>query len=282
MHTLSAASREIQTMKTDLYDENGILLIAKGMPITKDIYEKLLTRKIARPAKPPTADSKASLIQTEIEHSNHQIHHYLVSTDLFAAAALITQQAIDAIKTNFYVKTSVEDVFLNQPWVYDHSVNVAQLATQIALTLNMQEEEVLLVSQGALLHDIGRSVTENSTTSFILTNDDLIGSSVKHHPIIGSSLLKRAGLPESICLVALQHHERFSGKGYPRGLTHDGTHLHAQIVMLADVFEALTTRRLKNQTFEIAEGIDIMKRGRGTDYNPDIFDALLRMLQGGK
>lgn len=166
-------------------------------------------------------------------------------------AALLTQQAIDTIKTNSYLKTHVEDVFLNQPWVYDHSVNVAQLATQLALTLHMEEDEALLVSQGALLHDIGRSVTENATTSFILTNDDLIGSSVKHHPIIGSSLLKRAGLPESICLVALQHHERFSGKGYPRGLAHDATHLHAQIVMLADVFEALTTRRLKNKTFEI-------------------------------
>lgn len=280
MHTLSNTSPEIQTMKTDLYDENGILLIAKGMPITKDIYEKLLTRKIARPAKPPTTGSQVNIFQTDIAPSDHQIHHYLVSTDVFAVAALLTQQAIDTIKTNSYLKTHVEDVFLNQPWVYDHSVNVAQLATQLALTLHMEEDEALLVSQGALLHDIGRSVTENATTSFILTNDDLIGSSVKHHPIIGSSLLKRAGLPESICLVALQHHERFSGKGYPRGLAHDATHLHAQIVMLADVFEALTTRRLKNKTFEIAEGIDIIKRGRGTDYHPDIFDALLQMLQG--
>lgn len=280
MPTLSNTSPEIQTMKTDLYDENGILLIAKGMPITKDIYEKLLTRKIARPAKPPATGSQANILQTDIAPSDHQIHHYLVSTDAFAVAARLTQQAIDTIKTSSCLKTHVEDVFLNQPWVYDHSVNVAQLATQLALTLHMEEDEALLVSQGALLHDIGRSVTENATTSFILTNDDLIGSSVKHHPIIGSSLLKRAGLPESICLVALQHHERFSGKGYPRGLTHDVTHLHAQIVMLADVFEALTTRRLKNKTFEIAEGIDIIKRGRGTDYHPDIFDALLRMLQG--
>lgn len=280
MHTLSDTSPEIQTMKTDLYDENGILLIAKGMPITKDLYEKLLTRKIARPAKPSTTGSQANIPQTKIEHSDHQIHHYLISTDLFAVAARITQQAIDTIKTNVYLKAHVEEVFLNQHWVYDHSVNVAQLATQLALTLHMEEDEALLIAQGALLHDIGRSVTENATTSFVLTNDDLIGSSVKHHPIIGSNLLKRAGLPESICLIALQHHERFSGKGYPRGLTHDETHLHAQIVMLADVFEALTTRRLKNKTFEIAEGIDIIKRGRGTDYHPDVFDALLRMLQG--
>lgn len=279
MNTLSDTSFGIQTMQTDLYDENGILLIAKGMPITKDLYEKLLTRKIARPAKLLTADNQANLIQNEIKHPDHQIHHYLIRTDLFSVAARITQQAIDTLKTNFYVKSNVEDVFLNQPWVYDHSVNVAQLATQIALTLHMQEDEAFLVAQGALLHDIGRNVTENATTSFVLTNDDLIGSSVKHHPIIGSSLLKKAGLPDSVCLVALQHHERFSGRGYPRGLTHDETHLHAQIVMLADVFEALTTRRLKNKTFEIAEGIDIIKRGRSTDYHPDVFDALVRMLQ---
>lgn len=280
LNTLSNTSPEIQTMQTDLYDENGILLIAKGMPVTKDLYEKLLARKIARPAKPPAMDKLAVPVENEAAPSEHQIHHYLINTDLFAAAARITQQAIDTVKTNFYLQTHVKDVFLNQPWVYDHSVNVAQLATQIALTLTMPEDEVLLVSEGALLHDIGRSVTENATTSFVLTNDDLIGSSVKHHPTIGSSLLKKAGLPESVSLVALQHHERFSGRGYPRGLIHDAIHLHAQIVMLADVFEALTTRRLKNKTFEIAEGLAVMKRGRGTDYNPVVFDALLKMLQG--
>jgi len=278
VNNLYDSSFEILTMQTDLYDENGILLIAKDTPITKDIYEKLLTRKIARPAKQLTTANQANIILTEMEHSDYQIHNYLVSTDLFSVGARVTQQAIDTIKNNLHLKASVEAVFLNQAWVYDHSVNVAQLATQIALTLTMHEDEAFMVSLGALLHDIGRTVTENTTTSFVLTNDDLISSSVKHHPIIGSNLLKRAGLPESVCLVALQHHERFSGKGYPRGLTHGETHPHAQIVMLADVFEALTTRRLKNKTFSIAEGLDIVKRGRGTDYNPDVFDALIRML----
>lgn len=278
MNNLYDSSFEILTMQTDLYDENGILLIAKDMPITKDIYEKLLTRKIARPAKPLTTDNQAKIL-TEVEHSDYRIQKCLVSTDLFSAATRVTQQAIDTIKNNLHLKASVEAVFLNQAWVYDHSVNVAQLATQIALTLTMHEDEAFMVSLGALLHDIGRTVTENATTSFVLSNDDLISSSVKHHPIIGSNLLKRAGLPESVCLVALQHHERFSGKGYPRGLTHDETHPHAQIVMLADVFEALTTRRLKNKTFSIAEGLDIVKRGRGTDYSPDVFDALIGMLQ---
>lgn len=195
MNTLSNTSLTIQTMQTDLYDENGILLIAKGMPVTKDLYEKLLTRKITRPPKPPAMDKPAVPVETEAAPSDHQIHHYLISTDLFAAAAHITQQAIDTIKTNFYLQTHMEDVFLNQPWVYDHSVNVAQLATQIALTLTMPEDEVLLVSQGALLHDIGRSVTENATTSFVLTNDDLIGSSVKHHTDYRKQLAKKGRSP---------------------------------------------------------------------------------------
>lgn len=278
MNNLYDSPSEILTTQTDLYDENGILLIAKGIPITREILEKLQTRKLSRPATIlPDRQEDAAL--TGPEKSSHQIHHVLTVDDLFPLAANITRQAIDTMQTNLRLKTKMREFILNKAWVYDHSVNVAQLATQIALKLTLQEDEVFMVSLGALLHDIGRTVTENTTTSFVLTNDDIIGSSVKHHPVIGSSLLQKAGLPESVCLVALQHHERFTGSGYPKGLTHDETHLHAQIVMLADVFEALTTRRLKNNTFSIAEGLAIIKRGRGTDYNPDILDALAGLLQ---
>ncbi len=260
---------------TDLYDETGILLISKGVPITREIYDKLQTRKILLPHQEPIPLTGAAV------HSGHQIQHHLTGSnqDLLQAAAGIAKQAITAMQDNTELKAVMTDIALNQAWVFDHSVNIALLATLIALQLHLPEEEVFAVALGALLHDTGRTVTENTTTSFTLTNDDLVRSSLKHHPVIGSSLLQKAGLPESVCLVALQHHERFSGKGYPRGLRQDETHPHAQIVMMADVFEALTTRRLKQKTFTIAEGLAIVHRGRGSDFHPDILDALTTLLQ---
>ncbi|MDU4962360.1 MAG: HD domain-containing protein [Sporomusaceae bacterium] len=277
-HFIHSASG-ILTTQADLYDETGILLIAKGMPVTREIAEKLQTRKLARPAKSLPAASQAESGLIVPERSDHPLQQRLAAATVFATAARVTQQAIEAINSNSRLTANLREVVRNQAWVYDHSVNAAQLATQLALQLALPEGEVFTVSLAALLHDIGRTVTETATTSFVLTKDELRGSSLKHHPVIGSSLLQNAGLPESVWLVALQHHERFSGQGYPRGLRHDETHWHAQIVMMADVFEALTTRRLNDKTFGIAEGLAIVNRGRGRDYHPDILDALTGLLQ---
>lgn len=279
MNTFFDSSPEFLTIATDLYDENGILLLAKGVSVSKEILEKLQSRKLAKSSNTSSAGMQQEPVPANSENLDHQSRNSLVGDDLFSVAACITRQAIDSIQANPHIKAKMRTFTLNKAWIYDHSLNVAQLSTQIALKLALQKSEVITVSLGALLHDIGRTVTENTTTSFVMADNNLIGSSVKHHPVIGSSLLQKAGLPESVCLVALQHHERFSGNGYPRGLTYGETHLHAQIVMLADVFEALTTRRLKERTFSIAEGLDIIKRGRGIEYNPDILDALTELLQ---
>ncbi len=279
MNNFYDSSSEILTAQTDLYDEKGILLIAKGMSVTRKVFEKLQTRNVVRPSKVLPADIQADSILTGPEKSEYQIDQIFTDDDVVSLATRITQQAIDTMKSNSHLQTRMREFVLNQAWVYDHSLNVAQLSTQVALKLTMPADEVFMVSLGALLHDIGRTITENATTSFVLNNDDLVGSSVKHHPVIGSNLLRKAGLPESVCLVALQHHERFSGRGYPRGLAHEETHPHAQIVMLADSFEALTTRRFKNKTLSIAEGLDIVERGRGTNFNPDILDALTGLFQ---
>jgi putative two-component system response regulator len=87
-------------------------------------------------------------------------------------------------------------------------------------------------------------------------------------------LIKNTNLDKSVPLIAKQHHERLDGTGYPYGLLIDKIHIYSQIVMAADVFDALTTSRPYRGPFSIIDSLEIIQKGRGNKFNNEVIDAL--------
>ncbi|KIL41308.1 hypothetical protein SD70_07575 [Gordoniibacillus kamchatkensis] len=130
-------------------------------------------------------------------------------------------------------------------YTYRHNIGVAVLATLIGKWLNMKEHDLLQLSTAALLHDIGKMMIPPDILDKPdkLTNEEF--ELMKKHIVFGYELIKgTVGTNHRQALVALQHHERMDGRGYPFGLEQEKIDYFSRIVMIADVFHAMTSQKI--------------------------------------
>ncbi|MBU0983783.1 MAG: HD domain-containing protein [candidate division Zixibacteria bacterium] len=131
-------------------------------------------------------------------------------------------------------------------YTYTHSVNVCTFALALAEYTGIHDlEELSVLGSGALLHDVGKTRIDeailNKQTPLTSSEMDMI----KMHPRWGVDLLQASDvLAEESYFPVIEHHERENGSGYPRGLTSGQIHTHSKFVAIADVFDAMTTRRI--------------------------------------
>lgn len=125
-----------------------------------------------------------------------------------------------------------------------HCINTTIYCVLIGKRQGLSKEQLMTLAKGAILHDIGKVDLNESILlkAASLSPDEY--SHIKEHSLFGYSLLmQNAQLPEEARLIALQHHERLDGSGYPNGLKGKEIHPYAQIAAIADMYDALTTAR---------------------------------------
>jgi putative nucleotidyltransferase with HDIG domain len=154
-----------------------------------------------------------------------------------------------------------------------HASCVAKISKIIAegiTTLTVRDVEILNIA--ALLHDIGKATISDSIINKRgrLTEEEF--SIVKDHTVSGSKML--AGLESKMLqvaqIVALQHHEKWDGSGYPQGLRGEEIHLFSRIVAIADVFEALVKERPYKKSWTSSEASNYILTRAGTQFDPDL------------
>ncbi len=139
---------------------------------------------------------------------------------------------------------------------YLHSLRVAEISRRIGLSLFLTEDEVTLLEHGGLIHDIGKiSIPDDILLKpgRFSTQDRYIMST---HSEVGAQLFFGKGIDERLAEIALNHHERLDGSGYPNGLQGDYISLYARIVAVADVYEALIAKRPYKQRFNRETALD--------------------------
>ena len=170
-------------------------------------------------------------------------------------------------------------------YTYTHSVNVGVYALTLALHLFKDDNTHNLheVAAGFFLHDVGKS---RIPSSIINKNGKLDASEwdiMRSHPTFGFEILtaEKHDSPEAV-VIALQHHERLDGRGYPKGIDVDDLHLYARICSLADAYDALTTRRSYKEAMKPFEALAIMKEEVGKQFDPDMFSAFVLLMHGSQ
>ncbi len=158
-----------------------------------------------------------------------------------------------------------------------HSVRVSRLACTLAKKLGLSEAQLKSLERGALLHDIGKIGISDTILHKPekLTDDEW--KIMRVHPDIGARIVE--GIPflnDAVPLIR-HHHERWDGSGYPAGLRGKEIPTQARIFAVADVFDALTSRRRYREKSTPDEALQFMKENAGVLFDPDIIDTLTRI-----
>lgn len=163
-----------------------------------------------------------------------------------------------------------------------HIKRMSLYSEKLAQLFGLGEKEQELIRYAAPLHDVGKvGIPDNILLKAgKLTEEEF--EVMKQHPIIGGEILSSSDEFPVIKvgqIIALQHHEKYDGSGYPKGLKGEEIHLYARIVSIADVFDALTSKRVYKKAFSLNESLEIMTQGRGTSYDPTLFDLFKENIQ---
>ncbi|MDZ5473829.1 HD domain-containing protein [Bacillus sp. 31A1R] len=167
------------------------------------------------------------------------------------------------------------------PYTSGHSMRVASYSYEIGRELNLSKEDLELLYQTALLHDIGKIGVPDSVLlkDGKLTDDEF--SYIKAHPVIGENILKQVQPASKIAGLlpgVRHHHERIDGRGYPDGLTGTDIPYFGRIIAVADGFDAMTSDRPYRKGMSIEKAIEILKSGKGTQWDETIVDVFITII----
>ena len=166
-------------------------------------------------------------------------------------------------------------------YTFNHSNNVAEFASILAKELKLDAEHVEIIRQAGLLHDIGKI----STPEAILTKQSRLTSEeyaiIQQHVDASISMIKYLPSLDYVIPSVLGHHERWDGKGYPRGLAGNQIPLGARCLCLADSFDAMMSRRSYKQPMAVEDAIAEIRRNLGTQFDPQIGQLFIQLVENG-
>jgi len=156
----------------------------------------------------------------------------------------------------------------------EHLQRVSWYSTVIGAAAGMSPGDVEILRHAAPMHDVGKIGVPDSILQKKGRLTDQEMEVMRKHTVIGARIL--SGSPSRLlqvsAIVALTHHERWDGLGYPRGLTGDKIPIWGRICAIADVFDALTTERPYKEALPVDKALELMKQARGQQFDPDLLD----------
>lgn len=274
-------------LSEDIYDSLGRLLLVKGMPLTDSVMEILAKRNIA------IGKAKARKVQIAADTDPELEKHMLVLDEYIN---LLRDYA--SIKDSYIqfgrklIETAIRNLRKSDPFLYSHlsamhgymplihahAIRVTFISGITAAEYGHVKANLSEIVLGSLLHDVGRLMCPSFLNKYNKLSDDELYL-VKQHSIIGSYFLKNIDLAEGIWKVAGQHHESYNGAGYPNRILGEEIHINAQIVRLADVFDALASLKAYQNPAGMQKAIGIIQDRSTMDFSPDVVEAFAKTMR---
>ncbi|HWQ75953.1 MAG TPA: HD domain-containing phosphohydrolase [Syntrophomonas sp.] len=166
-------------------------------------------------------------------------------------------------------------------YTFGHSQRVAQYVTLLANEMSLDKAYIEILQEAALLHDIGKlGVPENILTKAgKLSNEE--AEIVKKHVEMSITIIKHLPTLNHVIPAVIGHHERWDGKGYPRGLKGENIPFSARCLAIADAFDALTSDRPYRAGMTVNNALAEMKNNIGTQFDPAMANLFIKLVQDG-
>jgi HD-GYP domain-containing protein (c-di-GMP phosphodiesterase class II) len=167
-------------------------------------------------------------------------------------------------------------------YTYTHSVNVSVFGIALAHRLGcFNPGEINFMGAGLMLHDVGKGAIDKKILNKPGKLDEREWAIIKEHPLTGADMLKESGkVSKDELIVVASHHEKLDGSGYPHGLTGDEIHPYARIAALADIFDALTTKRPYKAAAQSFPALKIMRDEMAGGLDRELFHEFVELMGG--
>lgn len=189
----------------------------------------------------------------------------------------LANEIVDEIRTSESMLVETINLSSYDNYTYIHSINVDVLSVITGIALGFTDKQLRKLSQAALLHDIGKTCIPKEILNKpdILTEEEF--AEIRKHPHYGYNLLRDNDSISSVVRNAVySHHENEDGSGYPRGLTSDKIHIFAKIIHIADVYDALTARRIYKSPLNPADALEYLMANTGIMFDQSILEIFIR------
>ena len=170
---------------------------------------------------------------------------------------------------------SVARLKTHDDYTYMHSVAVCALMVALARQLNMNDDEIRLAGHGGLMHDLGKAAMPLEVLNKPGKLTDAEFEIVKRHPEAGARILQEGGALEAVQDIALHHHEKVDGTGYPHKLGADHISVLARMGAVCDIYDAVTSERAYKKAWDPAGTMRAMARWHG-HFDKRIFEAFVK------
>jgi putative nucleotidyltransferase with HDIG domain len=219
-------------------------------------------------------------ILTQIDASAEQFINAIYKLQQEALTQNDRQTLIARVRQN--VLTMVDSLAnaleARDPYTAGHSLRVAQYALAIAQGYGLNDYELEIIRHGSVLHDIGKIAVRQDLLrkTSRLTSEEF--EHIKQHPVIGREILEPFEDFKPMLDMVYYHHERIDGRGYPEGLKGDQIPFYAQIVAVADTYDAMTSDRSYRKGMQPSQALMILKEVGGSQLNPELISHLNHFL----
>lgn len=182
---------------------------------------------------------------------------------------------------NTYIETIeafTKSMEAKDPYTSGHASRVKEYAVRLAKAMKLSPRQIDNVEKAAILHDIGKIGIDDCILrkNAVLSKEEY--DEIKKHPSIGADIIKSVSFLKEVSEIVRCHHERYDGTGYPRGLSKDDIPLESYILAVADVYDAMTSKRPYRNSLDEQTALEQIRLGAGTQFHPEVAKAFLDIM----
>jgi diguanylate cyclase (GGDEF)-like protein len=282
-----------------IYDADGRLLLAEGIVLTPSHVKHLknnnfssvyVTGSDEAQIRTPVSDLTAMKTTKTVKEISKALESKKPVDNLYEMFRENVEEIVEEILQNKNVITNLDSIKNMNDYTYQHSANMTTIALYLSKNLDFSKQQLIELGMGCLLHDIGKQKIPKEILNKKEKLTDSEWEIIKKHPKNGYDIIRNSGKFSFLTAhVAYQHHERYDGNGYPRGMKGNGyfatkradwtkIHPYADVAIVADAMDAMLSDRPYRPGKSIDEVLNELKANSSKQFNPVLVDLVTKMV----
>lgn len=271
-----------------IYNAAGRLLLTEGTQLNAILQMRLISMGVysvfidteydfAFEAPDPISEKTRAEATTSVQRC---FRHYSLTQEINAKKVTETVgKIVSEVISNKDAVIQLTEVRNHDDYTFQHSTNVCVMAVMLGKAAGHNVNDLKKIGIGALLHDLGKIQVPKTIINKPgrLTRDEM--SCIKQHPQAGFDIIrKNTNFSLLSAHIALDHHERFDGSGYPHGIEGQEIHEFARLTSICDVYDALTSDRPYRKGMPANQAYDTLLAGSGSQFDPELLRLFVQRI----